>query len=88
VLMKHLYVVCYLTFVVHDNCCNRLLMSVIKGCLKEENKELKKLVMIYWEVRGVTAILYVRRLQHCCVNQFVVSAALHCICIFNALFTA
>lgn len=28
----------------------RLLMSVIKGCLKEENKELKKLVTIYWEV--------------------------------------
>jgi len=28
----------------------RLLMSVIKGCLKEENKELKKLVKIYWEV--------------------------------------
>lgn len=28
----------------------RLLMSVIKGCLKEESKELKKLVMMYWEV--------------------------------------
>jgi coatomer subunit beta len=28
----------------------RLLMSVIKGCLREESKELKKLVMIYWEV--------------------------------------
>ncbi|CAM9190952.1 unnamed protein product [Chrysoparadoxa australica] len=28
----------------------RLLMSVIKGCLKEESKELKKLTMIYWEV--------------------------------------
>lgn len=25
-------------------------MSVIKGCLKEESKELKKLVMMYWEV--------------------------------------
>ncbi len=25
-------------------------MSVIKGCLKEESKELKKLVTIYWEV--------------------------------------
>ncbi|CAM9585353.1 unnamed protein product, partial [Discosporangium mesarthrocarpum] len=25
-------------------------MSVIKGCLKEESKELKKLVMVYWEV--------------------------------------
>lgn len=28
----------------------RLLMSVIKGCLKEDSKELKKLVMMYWEV--------------------------------------
>ncbi|CAM9527568.1 unnamed protein product, partial [Ectocarpus sp. 4 AP-2014] len=28
----------------------RLLMSVIKGCLKDDNKELKKLVMMYWEV--------------------------------------
>lgn len=27
-------------------------MSVIKGCLKEESKELKKLVTIYWEVRA------------------------------------
>eukprot|EP00953_Heterococcus_sp_UTEX-ZZ885_P031545 16541-Heterococcus_DN1.PRE.5 len=59
--MEHSRAVCYLTCVVHDNCCNRLLMSVIKGCLKEENKELKKLVMIYWEVRGVTAMLYVRK---------------------------
>ena len=25
-------------------------MSVIKGCLKEDSKELKKLVMMYWEV--------------------------------------
>lgn len=31
-------------------CLYRLLMSVIKGCLKEESKELKKLVMMYWEV--------------------------------------
>lgn len=29
---------------------HRLLMSVIKGCLKEDSKELKKLVMMYWEV--------------------------------------
>lgn len=28
----------------------KLLMSVIKGCLKEESKELKKLVTVYWEV--------------------------------------
>lgn len=28
----------------------RLLMSVIKGCLKDDSKELKKLVMMYWEV--------------------------------------
>lgn len=25
-------------------------MAVIKGCLKEDSKELKKLVMMYWEV--------------------------------------
>ena len=50
-------------------------MSVIKGCLKEDSKELKKLVMMYWEVvkkydaegKLLPEMILVRACLHRCV---------------------
>lgn len=53
-------------------------MSVIKGCLKEESKELKKLVMMYWEVvkkydaegKLLPEMILVRKTKAACAVSF------------------
>ena len=36
--------------IIHDETFPRMMMTVVQHCLKEDNKDIKKLLLLYWEV--------------------------------------